>query len=75
MLRITIQLADTLVIIHGTHAYYCGVTEQWFSVVGTEQLEVVTSAKTIVLCISLSGETTEDWIDADISVSLGCNLS
>lgn len=52
MLRITIQLVDTLVIIHGTHAYYARETEQWFPVVGSEQLEVLTSAKTIALCIS-----------------------
>lgn len=47
VLRITIQLVDTLVIIHGTHAYYPRETEQWFSVVGSEQLEVLTSAKII----------------------------
>lgn len=58
MLRITIQLVDTLVIIHGT-AYYPGETEQWFSVVGSEQLELLTSAKTIALCIPLSSKTTE----------------
>lgn len=75
MPRITIQLVDTLVIIHGTHAYYAGEAEQWFSVVGSEQLEVLTSAKTIALCISLSSETTEGWRDAHISVSLGCNLT
>lgn len=45
VLRITIQLVDTLVIIHGTHAYYGGETEQWFSVVGSEQLEVLTSCQ------------------------------
>lgn len=54
MPRITIQLVDTLVIIHGTHAYYPGETEQWISVVGSEQLELLTSAKTIVLYISLA---------------------
>lgn len=75
MLRITIQLVDTMVIIHGTHAYYPGEIEQWFSVVGSEQLDVLTSAKTIALCISLSRETTECRRDADISVSLGCNLT
>lgn len=53
------QLVDTLVIIHGTHAYYPREIEQWFSVVGIEQFEVLTSAKTITLCISLSSETTE----------------
>lgn len=67
------QLVDTLVIIHGTHAYYPREIEQWFSVVGNVQLEVLTSAKTFVLCISLSSETTEGWRDADISVSLGRN--
>lgn len=30
VLRITIQLVDTLVIIHCTHAYYPRETEQWF---------------------------------------------
>lgn len=55
MLRITIQLADTLVIIHGTHAYYCGEIEQWFSVAGSEQLEVLPS----VLSFSLRSEATQ----------------
>lgn len=59
MLRITIQLVDTLVIIHGTHAHYPGETEQWFSLVGSEQFEVLTSAKTIAQCISFSNGTTE----------------
>lgn len=52
------QLVDTLVIIHGTHANYPGETEQWFSLVGSEQFEVLTSAKTIAQCISFSTGTT-----------------
>lgn len=59
MLRITIQLVDTPVIIHGTHAHYPGETEQWLSLVGSEQFEVLTSAKTIAQYISFSYGTTE----------------
>lgn len=71
-LRITIQPVDTPVIIYDTHAHYPGDAEQWFPLVGSERFEVLTSAKTIGQCVSFSAEQRGD---ADISVSLGCNLT
>ena len=74
MLRITMQLTDTLVIIHGTHTYF-RESEQWFSYVGSEKLEVLTCAKAMIPCISVSSETTGTAWTADVSVSLGRNLT